>query len=89
MKKAMRSMECLVEDSDNDNEEEEEDHGDQEGVPPEAWRSVKDEATGRTYIYILFTRRRESLFGRNRIESENPVSPTRTLSFSCVNNTCA
>jgi len=41
-----------VEDSDNDNEEEEEDHGDQEGVPPEAWRSVKDEATGRTYIYI-------------------------------------
>ena len=45
----MRSMECLVEDNDNEEEEEEEDHGDQEGVPPEAWRSVKDEATRRTY----------------------------------------
>ena len=45
----MRSMECLVEDNDNEEEEEEEDHGDQEGVPPEAWRSVKDEATRRTH----------------------------------------
>lgn len=86
MKKAMRSMECLVEDSDNDNEEEEEDHGDQEGVPPEAWRIVKFEATGRTCTYHTKTRVCLGEIGSNR---RIRFLPHGLLSFSCVNNACA
>ena len=92
MKKAMRSMECLVEDSDNDNEEEEEDHGDQEGVPPEAWRSVKDEATGRTYIYTyIYCLHEDERVCLGEIGSNRRIRflPHGLLSFSCVNNACA
>ena len=48
MKKAMRSMESLVEDEDDDEED----------LPPEAamWRSVKDQASGKTYYYHICTR---------------------------------